>query len=87
MSQELEQIGAIASMALRHMQEYQPNRYRVLKKSDRLKAYLEDIQKQAENYMGKALRKGQPEDRTREVIRETWINLPDLPDPGSFQDQ
>jgi len=87
MSQKLDQIGSIARLTLRHMKAHQPNRYRMLRKSGQLKEYLESVQRQGENYQEKAKRKGQPEDQTREVIRETWISLPDLPDPGSLQDQ
>ena len=76
--EQANQIGTFASLAWRHMVKHQPNRRRAL--GPKVKEYLEDIQSQADQYQTQATSEGVPFETTREVIRETWISLPDLPD-------
>ncbi len=83
MSQELisDELDGIEREKLRHMEKHQPNLYRHLQDQGQLRAYILDIQEQAGQYLERALEAGRPFEETHDVIRETWISLPDVDDP------
>ncbi len=73
-----ENLDGIGRSVLRHMKKHQPNLYRHLRKKGELREYLLSVQKQAGQYLEKADAAGRPFEETQEVIRETWISLPDV---------
>ena len=66
---------------LRHLKKHQPNLYKYLVSKGQVMQYVLQAQEQAENYMEKADAAGRPPEETEEIIRETWISLPDVDQP------
>jgi hypothetical protein len=66
---------------LRHLKKHQPNLHRYLKSQGKVLEYVLSVQEQAGLYLDKANEAGRPIQETLDVIRETWISLPDVDDP------
>jgi hypothetical protein len=73
-----ENLDGIGRSVLQHMKKHQPNLYRHLRQKGGLRQYLLSVQEQAGQYLEKADAAGRPFEETQEVIRETWISLPDV---------
>jgi hypothetical protein len=82
---EDQQLRAVGTEVLRHLKEYQPNRYKMLVKSGQLMSYVLQQQEMAERYEDQATNSGQHPTQTWEVIRDRFISLPDLEKPRASQ--
>ncbi len=75
------QLHAFGRQKLRHLKKHQPNLYRYLKSQGKVMEHVLGVQDQAELYLDKANDAGRPIEETLDVIRETWISLPDVDSP------
>ncbi len=75
------ELDGIGRAKLRHMQKHQPNLCRHLKSQNKLMPFLLNVQEQAALYIEKATAADRPFEETWDVIRETWISLPDVDGP------
>jgi len=66
---------------LRHLKKHQPKLHQYLKSQGKVLEYVLSVQEQAELYLDQANEAGRPIQETLDVIRETWISLPDVDQP------
>ena len=74
-------LDSVGRAMLRHLKAHQPNRMRALVSQGLLEDHLLQGQEAAEQWTQAALKKGMDHQSVREVVRETWISLPDISRP------
>jgi hypothetical protein len=79
------ELNAVGRQVLQHLTRNQPNLYKYLLSKGQVKEHVLQAQAQAEKYMEQADEKGRPPDETWDVIRETWISLPDVDEPADME--
>ncbi|GEM_PF-3327322 len=79
-SDDLE-LNGFGREKLRHLKKHQPKLHQYLKSQGKVLEYVLSVQEQAELYLDQANEAGRPIQETLDVIRETWISLPDVDDP------
>jgi len=79
------ELRAVGHMVLRHLKKHQPNLHKYLKSRGQVMEYVLQAQRQGEAYMDRADAAGRPPEEPFEVIRETWVSLPDVDEPQDAQ--
>ena len=83
-SDDLE-LNGFGREKLRHLKKHQPKLHQYLKSQGKVLEYVLSVQEQAELYLDQANEAGRPIQETLDVIRETWISLPDVDRPQEDQ--
>jgi AcrR family transcriptional regulator len=79
------ELHGVGQEVLYHLKTHRPRLYRYLRSRGEVKEHVLQAQEQAERYANRADEKGRPPEETWEVIRETWISLPDVDEPADTE--